>query len=69
VSASEAGGDVLDDGQQLGAVVPELLPGLAQRERQAADLGLPDRMLAGRAGARFTPGQCGKGRKILTAST
>jgi hypothetical protein len=36
----QAGANVPRDGQQLGAVVRELPPGLAQR--QAADLGLPD---------------------------
>jgi hypothetical protein len=41
VAAGQAGGDVVDDGQQLAAVVLELAPGLGQRERQAGDLGLP----------------------------
>lgn len=41
------GGDVIDDGPQPGAVVLGLLPDLAQRLREAADLGLADGMFAG----------------------
>ena len=42
VAAGEAGGDVVDDGQQLLAVVLELAPGLAERVCQAKDLSLAD---------------------------
>jgi hypothetical protein len=38
VPAGQAWGDVLDDGQQLGVVVFELMPVLAERKGQAADL-------------------------------
>jgi hypothetical protein len=37
--------DVIDDGRPLGAVVVELLPGLAQGQCRATDLGLADSML------------------------
>src|SRR5690348_15009361 len=40
VAAGEAGGDVVDDGQQLGAVAVELVPGLADRQPETADLGV-----------------------------
>ena len=54
-AAGQAGGDVVDDGQQLGPVVLELAPGLAQRERQAADLGLADGLLAAGISGQFGP--------------
>src|SRR5689334_11934729 len=44
--AGQAGSDVIDDVQQLYPVVLELAPGLAEGERQAADLGLADGLLA-----------------------
>jgi hypothetical protein len=44
--AGEPGSDVLNDDQQLGAVVLQPMPGLSQRERQASDLGPPDGLLA-----------------------
>ena len=44
------------------AVVLELAPGLAQREREAGDLGLADGLLAAGLSGQFAPGQDGKGR-------
>jgi hypothetical protein len=46
VAAGQTGGDVVDDGQQLLAVVLELAPGRVQREREAGNLGLADAMVA-----------------------
>jgi Putative transposase DNA-binding domain len=56
VPAGETGGDVIDDGQQLGAVVLELLPGLAEREREAPDLAVADGLLAAGTGGQVTSG-------------
>src|SRR5690242_18576074 len=60
VAADKAGGDVLDDGQQLGMVVLALVPGLAERDREAADLGMADGVLAAGIGGQLAPGQGGK---------
>jgi len=46
VAAGETGGKVVDDGLHLCAVVLELLPGLAYRECETADLGLADGLRA-----------------------
>ena len=54
--AGEPGGDVADDGQQLGVVVFQQVPGLAERERQASDLCLPDGLFAAGASRRLPPG-------------
>jgi len=54
--AGEPGGEVVDDGQQLGMVVLELGPGLAKRDRQAADLGLADGLLSAGTRKRFALG-------------
>jgi hypothetical protein len=62
VAAGGAGGEVSGDGQQLGVVVFELAAGLAQRECQAGDLGLADRVLAAGASGEFPPGERGQGR-------
>jgi hypothetical protein len=62
VAAGEAGGDVLDDGKRLGAVVFELVPGLVERAGEAADLGVADGLLAAGSSGQFAPGQGGKGR-------
>ena len=59
--ASRGRGDVLDDGEQLGAVVLELPPGLAERFGQAADLGLADGLLAAGLSGQVPAGQRGKG--------
>jgi len=59
--AGQAGGGVLDDGQQLGAVAGELAPGLAKRGRQAADPGLPDGLLAAGMARELPAGQRGRG--------
>jgi hypothetical protein len=58
----QPGGEVLHDGQQLGVVVFQLVPGLAQCERQAGDLGLPDRLLAAGIRGQLPPGQRREGR-------
>jgi hypothetical protein len=55
-AAGQAGSDVLDDGQQLGAVVLEITPGLAEYQRQAADLGLADGLLAAGMSGQVTAG-------------
>jgi hypothetical protein len=60
IAAGEPGSEILDDGQQLGAVVLELVPGLVQRQRQAGDLGLPDGLLTAGARGQVPPGQGGK---------
>ena len=60
IAAGEAGGEVIGDGQQLGAVVLELAPGLGQRERQAGDLSLADGVLTTGPAGQFTPGQSGQ---------
>jgi hypothetical protein len=61
VAAGQAGSDVVDDGQQLGAVVLELPSALAERERQAADLSLPDGLLAAGMNTELTAGERGQG--------
>jgi hypothetical protein len=60
--AEEAGGEVVGDGLQLGAVVLELLPGLAYCEHETADLGLTDGVLAAGVSGDLACGQPGKGR-------
>ena len=45
------------DGQQLGAVVLQLPPGLGERERRAADPGLPDGLLTAGRSRQLTPGR------------
>jgi hypothetical protein len=62
IPAGEAGSDVLDDDLQLLAVAGELSPGLAQRERQAPDLGLADGLLAAGISGELTVSQRGQGR-------
>jgi hypothetical protein len=56
IPAGEPGGDVVDDGQQLGMVVLELDPGLAKPDRQAADLSLADGLLSAGMRRQFAPG-------------
>jgi hypothetical protein len=45
-AGSQSGGEVLDDGSQLRAVGPQRLPGVAERDRESADLGLSYRLSA-----------------------
>jgi hypothetical protein len=59
VAAGQAGGEVVGDGLQLGAVVLELLPGLAYCEPETADLGLADGVLAAGVGGDLAGGQPG----------
>jgi hypothetical protein len=60
-AAGQAGSDVIDDGQQLDPVVLELAPGLAEGERQAADLGLADGLLAAGLSGQVPAGERGQG--------
>ena len=55
------GSDVPGDGQQLAAVVLELLSALAERERQAAHLSLPDGLLTAGVNRELTVGERGQG--------
>ena len=60
-AAGQPGSDVIDDGQQLDPVVLELAPGLAEGERQAADLGLADGLLAAGLSGQVPAGERGQG--------
>jgi hypothetical protein len=61
VAAGQAGSDVIGDGQQPGAVVLQLAPGLGERERQAAGPGLPDGLLAAGMTRDLAVGKRGQG--------
>ncbi len=54
--AGQAGGKVLDDGEQRGAVAGEQPPGLAHGHRETADLSLPDGVLAAGISGKLAPG-------------
>jgi hypothetical protein len=54
-------GDGVDDGQQPGMAAGELVPGLVQRGREAADPGLAGGLLAPGIGGQLAPGQGGQG--------
>ena len=58
--AGQPGGEVIDDSQQLSAVVLELAPGPVQRERQAADLSLADGVLTAGRGGQFAPAEAAR---------
>src|SRR5579859_8268330 len=59
VAAGQARSDVIDDSQQLYPVVLELAPGLPEGERQTADLGLADGLLATGLSGQVTAGERG----------
>ena len=56
----QPGNEVVDDGLQLGAVGLERAGGFAQGEGEAADLGVPDGLLAGGVARWPAPGQAGQ---------
>jgi hypothetical protein len=56
----QAGGDVVDDGVQLRAVGLECVGGLAERQGESADLGVPNCLMAVGVAGLSTPGQGGE---------
>jgi hypothetical protein len=62
VADGEAGDDVIDYGQQRRTIFLELHPGLTERKRQKADLGLADGLLAAGISGQCASGQSGKNR-------
>jgi hypothetical protein len=56
----QAGGDVVDDGVQLRAVGLECVGGLAERQGESADLGVPNCLMAVGVVGLSTPGQGGE---------
>lgn len=62
VADGEAGDDVIDYGQQRRTIFLELDPGLTERKRQKADLGLADGLLAAGISGQCASGQSGKNR-------
>jgi hypothetical protein len=60
VPAGQTGSDVINDGQQLGTILRQLTPDLAQREGETTNFGLPHDLIATGTSGGFALGQSGK---------